>query len=110
MPRPRTKKELASDHIEEAISQCSKALSKLGGRVRRRAAELPSGPLYNARSYLESVINRLGVVKALVDTQSVDSIVPVPKLEDLFPAVRNAKPKPKDEFERDYDRERNPGC
>lgn len=93
MPRPRTKIQLASDHVEEAISQCSKALSRLGGRVRRRPGELPSSSLYEARSYLESVINRLGVTKFLIDTNQV-----------AYP------PTLKDDFELTYDRDRNPGC
>lgn len=100
MPRPRSKREVASDHIEEAISHASQALSKLGGYVRRK----PKDPLDNqfiARQYLESVISRLNVIQALLR--------PTETLERVMNAV-SANPKLLDDFEREYDSTRNPGC
>lgn len=90
--RPRSKRALASDDVEHAISSCSKALSRLGGRVRHGAKKLPPDSTYQARQYLEGIISRLAIAKLLIDT-----------IEKKNVTLR-------DEFEMEYDRTRDPQC
>lgn len=97
MPRPRSKRDLASDDIEQAISWASKALSMLGGRVRYGSRKLPPDNNYVARGYLESVITRLAVARELVDRRYA-----LANPDELV--------NPRDDFEREYDRTRHTGC
>lgn len=127
MPRPRSKRDLASDHLEHALSECAQALSKLGGRVRHGSKKLPPEPTFTARQYLEGIIARLGVVKALVDNRRVFFSKETPELIEvdasavqkdtrdsllrIFPEIALANVRtPRDDFERDYDSTRNPQC
>lgn len=106
-PRPRSKRDLASDHLEHALSECAQALSKLGGRVRHGSKKLPPEPTFTARQYLEGIISRLGVVKALIDVKDRDFIIPITK-DPKPPTPKNVRTL--DSFERDYDSTRNPQC
>lgn len=70
MSRPRSKKELASDHIQEGLSHIGKAISLLGGRTRALSVT-KNQQVFVVRKYLQSVESRLQVCDDLLKLANV---------------------------------------
>lgn len=100
MSRPRTKSELASDHIEEATSHIGKAISLLGGWTKNKLPR-KNRSLWIARKMIESIDARLHAANDLLihGSKCKDST-----LNGVVDVIL------KTDFERNYDRERKPGC
>jgi hypothetical protein len=133
----RSKKDLASDELEQALSHVGKALSLLGGRTRALSVRTNTR-VFTVRKYLESVESRLRVCTDLLQLSGapegrsampseptteeykpdwmkrLESMPkpPEPTFKEKFDALLNEFPElgPRDEFEREYDATRDPGC
>jgi len=114
----RSKKDLASDELEQALSHVGKALSLLGGRTRALSVR-NNTRVFTVRKYLESIENRLQVCQDLLQLSATpegrNTMTPEPatdhhpasELVKLFPDLKKV---PRDDFEREYDATREVGC
>ena len=138
----RSKKDLASDELEQGLSHVGKALSLLGGRTRALSVK-NNQRVFTVRKYLESIEQRLRVCQDLLQLSAAPSgsapegrMQPDELTPTRFPGVFTAKDgaivtdftpsqlkealdkaneqnkseEPRDDFERDYDSSREPGC
>lgn len=98
MPRSNSKRSRALDQLTIAQDALAKALTLLGGRPRGLPRKVPAPRDWQARSFIISCINRLDTVQYYL-TDFIISIKPDPNP----PVLR-------DDFEREYDKTRNPSC
>jgi hypothetical protein len=120
----RSKKDLASDELEQALSHVGKALTLLGGRTRALSVK-SNQRVFTVRKYLESIEQRLRVCQDLLQLSAAPEgrmlaasasegwvLTPQMRAQQLQDESNEQdQPEgPRDDFEKDYDSNRAPGC
>lgn len=105
--RVNSKRSRAMEQLTIAQDALAKALNFLGGKPRGvTPAKLPPSPEWIARGYIVSCINRISSAQYMIAGYG-KPIQPDPdnaRIEKIISTF------PRDDFEREYDKERSPGC
>ena len=118
-PRPNSRRQRALDQLQIASDAIAKATTLLGGHPKVGTIPKKHKALWEARRMISSLDSRLAAASRLIMSED-DYIIPIrpdpdnsrlKKLLESFPELKHANVRSlRDDFEREYDKERQPQC